>query len=203
MKPTSSRDINSYVAFGPVIISIFLASSIYGQKVEITSISSDNNQQSDHNSNMHVVAHHPKAGEAKKPPIHEANAVKENNTVTTTHHSALSTHKIFHHRTPATLSPEVLITGNTYNRYGEKSNPKGYGIQVMTFKKIKNLQKFLHTYHKKDMYIQVVKFDTDQDQMYRVILGAEENKNLVEQEISIFQKAGVSAVVRKHKTLLE
>jgi hypothetical protein len=199
MKTTTTRNIKMFT-FGIVIIPICMSSSIFGQKMQINSISPKiDHQQKENSSNLSMRADHPVSSDENKQPELSTKEVKENNSMPKLHHSALSTHKIFHHRTPATLSPDRLIKGNTYNRYGEKSNPKGYGIQVVTFKKIKNLQKFLHTYHKKDMYIQVIQFDTMHEQLYRVILGAEENKDLVEQEIAIFQNAGVQAVVRKHK----
>jgi hypothetical protein len=189
----------SFTSISTVII-LFSTSSLFGQnsngyaKVSITASHSEkeNTHRPDSISHTAQAANHSTAH-------HSENGSKA--VSTTVHHSALSTHKVFHHRAPESLTPAMLVTGHTYNRYGEKASPKGYGIQVVSFKKIKNLQKFLHTYHKKDMYIQVVVLDPAQkEQMYRVVLGAEENISLIEKELSLFQSAGVSAVLRKHKT---
>jgi hypothetical protein len=199
MKPIQNPTTSNSLFHVIFLISILVTSSLGAQNIEIKTSTSKEDNSTDSSTALPLVAHHPNSGTNKKQPGH----VTKETSATSVTHSALSTHKVFHHITPATLSPEGLAIGHTYNRYGEKAYPKGYGIQVMTFKKIKNLQRFLHTYHKKDMYIQVVQFDPMQERMYRVILGAEENKTLVEQEISVFQHAGVHAVVRKHKIISE
>ena len=114
--------------------------------------------------------------------------------------SARSSHMMSERHIPSTLSPTQLVVGKTYNRYGDLASPKGYGIQVITFKKIRNLCKYLHLYHSKEMYIQVISFDNPKkEKMYRVILGADENKISIEKEIRLFQKAGLQAVLRKHR----
>jgi hypothetical protein len=206
MKTTLTYYSNTSVKSGLTIMMCLLTSAVSGQNIENNTASISSTHSKDEparhtdsvsTSPHKVVIHTHSSSEAKKHTDHGSKT-------TAVHHSALSTHKVFHHRTPAKLTPDRLITGHTYNRYGEKANPKGYGIQVVTFKKIKNLQKFLHTYHKKDMYIQVVLLDSSpNEQMYRVILGADENKGLIEQELTIFQHAGVPAVLRKHKVSSE
>jgi hypothetical protein len=114
--------------------------------------------------------------------------------------SAKSSHMMSERHIPSTLSPGQLAVGKTYNRYGDIASPRGYGIQVITFKKTRNLCKYLHLYHNKEMFIQVISFDNPKkEKMYRVILGADENKTSIEREIRMFQKAGLQAVLRKHK----
>lgn len=114
--------------------------------------------------------------------------------------SAKTSHMMSERHIPSTLSPGQLVVGKTYNRYGDIVSPRGYGIQVITFKKTRNLCKYLHLYHSKEMYIQVISFDNpNKEKMYRVILGADENKTSIEREIRMFQKAGLQAVLRKHK----
>jgi hypothetical protein len=114
--------------------------------------------------------------------------------------SAKSSHMMSERHIPSTLTPGQLAVGKTYNRFGDVVSPRGYGIQVITFKKTRNLCKYLHLYHSKEMYIQVISFDDPKkEKMYRVILGADENKTSIEKEIRLFQKAGLQAVLRKHK----
>jgi hypothetical protein len=206
MKTTFTNYSKPAVKSAFTIMICFSTPALFAQNIDdntasisSTHLKNEPEHQSDSvSSNPHkVVIHTHSTSGTKKHPEQESKTIA-------VHHSALSTHKVFHHRTPATLTQDRLVTGHTYNRYGEKANPKGYGIQVVTFKKIKNLQRFLHTYHKKDMYIQVVLLDSSpNEQMYRVILGADENKSLIEQELTIFQHAGVPAVLRKHKATAE
>lgn len=102
-------------------------------------------------------------------------------------------------RTIPVLSKDDLVIGNTYNRYGEQVFPSGYGIQVVAFKNLTNLQKYLHMYDNKEMYIQVSSQDSTETHLYRVILGANGNKFSVEKELNIFNNAGIPAVLRRHK----
>ncbi|HEY8400370.1 MAG TPA: SPOR domain-containing protein [Cytophagaceae bacterium] len=95
---------------------------------------------------------------------------------------------------------DKLLIGYTYNRYGELVTPKGYGIQVVAFCNFNNLQKYLRLFADKDMYIQVIDYTNHSVPLYRVIIGANENKEFIEKEISFFNNAGVSAVLRKHST---
>jgi len=102
-------------------------------------------------------------------------------------------------RTIPVLAKDDLVIGNTYNRYGEQVFPSGYGIQVVAFKNLSNLQNYLHMYDNKELYIQVSSQDTTETHLYRVILGANGNKILVEKELNLFNNAGIPAVLRRHK----
>jgi hypothetical protein len=104
-------------------------------------------------------------------------------------------------RTIPTLSKDELVIGNTYNRYGEQVFPSGYGIQVVAFKNLNNLQKYLHMYDNKELFIQVSSQDSTETHLYRVILGANGNKISVEKELNLFNNADIPAVLRRHKEI--
>ena len=94
--------------------------------------------------------------------------------------------------------------GTTYNDLGYEVKPEGYGIQVASFFINSNLEKFcqrLRTKGEKSIFIQVILKDKNNPEagtIYRVLLGAEENKEKMAKKIAGYMDKGYDPVLRKH-----
>ena len=94
--------------------------------------------------------------------------------------------------------------GTTYNDLGYEVKPQGYGVQVSSFFITSNLEKFcqrLKAKGEKNIFIQVImkdKNNPDAGTIYRVILGADENKEKMLKKIPVYNDKGYDAVLRKH-----
>jgi hypothetical protein len=94
--------------------------------------------------------------------------------------------------------------GSTYNDLGFIVNPTGYGVQVSSFFINSNLEKFcqrLKAKGERNIFIQVVMKDKNNPNagtIYRVILGADENKEKMVKKIPAYMDKGYDAVLRKH-----
>jgi cell division septation protein DedD len=94
--------------------------------------------------------------------------------------------------------------GTTYNDLGYEVHPEGYGVQVSSFFINSNLEKFcqrLKTKGEKNIFIQVIQKDKnnpDAGIIYRVIIGADKDKDKMLKKVPNYMDKGYDAVLRKH-----
>jgi hypothetical protein len=94
--------------------------------------------------------------------------------------------------------------GITYNDLGYEVKPEGYGVQVSSFFINSNLEKFcqrLKAKGEKNIFIQVIQKDKNNPEagiIYRVIIGADKDKEKILKKVPNYMDKGYDAVLRKH-----
>ena len=94
--------------------------------------------------------------------------------------------------------------GTTYNDLGYEVKPEGYGVQISSFFITSNLEKFCQRVRakgEKNIYIQVIQKDKtnpDAGLIYRVIIGADDDKEKTLKKLPQYIDKGYDAVLRKH-----
>ncbi len=94
--------------------------------------------------------------------------------------------------------------GTTYNDLGFEIKPEGYGIQVASFFINSNLEKFCQRVKakgEKNIYVQVIQKDKNNPAagiIYRVIIGADKDKDKMIKKVPVYMDKGYDAVLRKH-----
>jgi cell division septation protein DedD len=94
--------------------------------------------------------------------------------------------------------------GTTYNDLGYEARPEGYGVQVSSFFINSNLEKFCQRVRakgEKNIFIQVIpkdKNNPDSGLIYRVIIGADKDRDKMNKKIPVYMDKGYDAVLRKH-----
>lgn len=97
--------------------------------------------------------------------------------------------------------------GTTYNDLGYEVKPEGYGVQISSFFITSNLEKFCQRVRakgEKNIYIQVIQKDKtnpDAGLIYRVIIGADNDKEKALKKVPLYIDKGYDAVLRKHLTV--
>lgn len=97
--------------------------------------------------------------------------------------------------------------GTTYNDLGYEVKPEGYGVQISSFFINSNLEKFCQRVRakgEKSIFIQVIykdKNNPDAGLIYRVILGADGDKEKMMKKVPAYMDKGYDAVLRKHLTV--
>ncbi|HVD97031.1 MAG TPA: SPOR domain-containing protein [Cytophagaceae bacterium] len=92
----------------------------------------------------------------------------------------------------------------TYNDQGYEVKPVGYGVQISSFFINSNLEKFCQRVRakgEKNIFIQVIYKDKNNPAaglIYRVILGADEDKEKMLKRVPAYMDKGYDAVLRKH-----
>jgi cell division septation protein DedD len=94
--------------------------------------------------------------------------------------------------------------GTTYNDLGYEVQPEGYGVQVSSFFINSNLEKFcqrLKGKGEKNIFIQVIQKDKNNPEagiIYRVIVGADKDREKMLKKVPTYMDKGYDAVLRKH-----
>ena len=94
--------------------------------------------------------------------------------------------------------------GTTYNDLGYEAKPEGYGIQVASFFINSNLEKFCQRVKakgEKNIFVQVIQKDKNNPAagiIYRVIIGADKDKDKILKKLPTYMDKGYDAVLRKH-----
>ncbi len=94
--------------------------------------------------------------------------------------------------------------GTTYTDLGFEAKPEGYGIQISSFFINSNLEKFCQRVRakgEKNIFVQVIykdKNNPDAGLIYRVILGADEDKEKMLKKVPTYMDKGYDAVLRRH-----
>ncbi|HSZ24285.1 MAG TPA: SPOR domain-containing protein, partial [Cytophagaceae bacterium] len=97
-----------------------------------------------------------------------------------------------------------FMPGITYNDLGLEVKPEGYGVQIASFFINSNLEKFcqrIKTKGEKNIFIQVIQKDKNNLEaglIYRVIIGADTDKDKMVRKVPSYIDKGYDAVLRKH-----